>query len=90
MGYRNTSLYTLKYVSHLLDVDEEWLHESSIGMYSENGCLSVHDEYPSSELSESIVVFTENGIENLRCMIEDQTEAGEPPKKREPESDKPM
>ena len=46
MGYRNTSLSTLKYVSHLLDVDEEWLHESSIGMYSEDGCVSVHDEYP--------------------------------------------
>ena len=82
MGYRNTDVYTLKYVSQLLDVDEEWLHDTSIGMFSEDGCLSVYDEYPSSELSESIVAFTDYGIENLRCRIEDQTEAGEPPPKR--------
>lgn len=65
-----------------LGVDEEWLLDASTGMFSEDGCLGVYDEYPSSERSESIVAFTEDGIENLRCRIEDQKEAGEPPPER--------
>jgi len=88
MGYRNTNLYTLKYVSQMFDVDEDWLHDNSIGMFSEDGRLRVYGDYPSSELSESIVVFTEDGIENLRCRIEDQMETAEPPPTRAPWQEK--
>lgn len=72
----------------MLDVDEGWLHDNSIGMFSEDGRLSVCGDYPSSEPSESIVVFTEDGIENPRCRIEDQTETAKPPPTRAPWQDK--
>jgi hypothetical protein len=69
MGYRNSALYTLKYVAAMLDEDEDFLRECSIEMFSEDGCLSAYDDYPASELSEHIVLFTEVGIENLQQII---------------------
>ncbi|MER9845615.1 hypothetical protein NKJ59_31365 [Mesorhizobium australicum] len=57
MGYRNSALYTLKYVAEMLEEDEDFLRDCSIEMFSEDGCLS------ASELSEPIVVFTEDGID---------------------------
>ncbi|MBB3660980.1 hypothetical protein FHX15_006252 [Rhizobium sp. BK650] len=69
MGYRNSALYTLKYVAAMLDEDEDFLRECSTEMFSEDGCLSAYDDYPVSELSEHIVVFTEVGIENLQQII---------------------
>ncbi len=42
----------------------------SIEMFPEDGCLSAYDNYPASELTEHIVLFTEDGIENLKYIIE--------------------
>ena len=70
MGYRNSTLYTLKYVADMLGEDEDFLHECSIEMFPEDGCLSAYDNYPASELTEHIVLFTEAGIENLKYIIE--------------------
>ncbi|MBQ0820166.1 hypothetical protein KBI52_08070 [Microvirga sp. HBU67558] len=70
MGYRNSTLYTLKYVADMLGEDEDFLHECSIEMFSEDGRLSAYDNYPASELTEHIVLFTEDGIENLKYIIE--------------------
>ncbi|MCA1408635.1 hypothetical protein I6F26_31380 [Ensifer sp. IC3342] len=81
MGYRNTSLYTLKYVAEMLEEDEDFLHDCSIGMFSEDGCLSAYDSFPASELSEPIVVFTEDGIDNLRHTINVRREMGDAPPK---------
>lgn len=50
----------LKYVAEMLDEDEDFLHDCSIEMFSEDGRLSAYDTYPASELSETIVVFTED------------------------------
>ena len=61
MGYRNSTLYTLKYVADMLGEDEDFLHECSIEMFPEDGCLSAYDSYPASELTEHIVLFTEDG-----------------------------
>jgi hypothetical protein len=70
VGYRNSTLYTLKYVADMLGEDEDFLHECSIEMFSEDGRLSAYDNYPASELTEHIVLFTEDGIENLKYIIE--------------------
>ncbi len=81
MGYRNSSLYTLKYVAEMLGEDEELLRDCTIEMFTEDGCLSAYDDYPASELSESIVVFTEDGIENLRQILNELRATGQVPTK---------
>ncbi|APO68803.1 hypothetical protein IE4872_CH03202 [Rhizobium gallicum] len=81
MGYRNTTLYTLKYVAEMLDEDEDFLHDCSIEMFSEDGRLSAYDTYPASELSEAIVVFTEDGIDNLQHIVNVRREMGDAPPK---------
>ena len=60
----------MKYVADMLGEDEDFLHECSIEMFSDDGCLSAYDNYPASELTEHIVLFTEDGIENLKYIIE--------------------
>ena len=75
MGYRNSTLYTLKYVADMLGEDEDFLHECSIEMFPEDGCLSAYDTFPASELTEHIVLFTESGIETLKYIIEARRDA---------------
>ena len=65
MGYRNSTLYTRKYVAEMLGEDEDFLHEGSIEIFPEDSCLSAYDNFPVSELSKHIVFFSEEGIENL-------------------------
>lgn len=58
-------VFTLAYVARLLGEDEDWLHDISIEMEPEDGCISVHgpgDEYTPA--------FTDLGIENLRQLID--------------------
>ncbi|MBY5393151.1 MULTISPECIES: hypothetical protein [Rhizobium] len=81
MGYRNSALYTLKYVATMLNQDEDFLRECSIEMFSEDGCVSAYDDYPASELSEHIVLFTEVGIENLQQIIRNLRGDANPPSK---------
>lgn len=81
IGYRNSALYTLKYVAEMLGEDEDFLHDCSIEMFSEDGCLSAYDSFPATELSEPIVVFTEDGIDSLKYIIEARREAGDGPPK---------
>ncbi|WP_234908147.1 hypothetical protein [Rhizobium rhizogenes] len=45
------------------------------------GCLSAYDDYPASELSEHIVLFTEVGIENLQQIIRNLRAVANPPSK---------
>ena len=47
MGYRKSVLF-LKYVAEKLEEDEDFLRDCSIGMFSEDGCLSAYDDYPAS------------------------------------------
>jgi hypothetical protein len=75
VGYRNSTLYTLKYVADMLGEDEDFLHECSIEMFPEDGCLSAYDSFPASELTEPIVLFTEDGIDNLTYIIEARRDA---------------
>jgi hypothetical protein len=54
-------VFTIRYVAELLGEDEDWLHELSIDMFPEDGCLHV---YGISQ--DGVTAFTEYGIECLK------------------------
>ena len=56
----------LHHVAEMLGEDEKWLHELSIDMFPEDGCLHV---YTSKD--EAITAFTDEGIECLKQIIAD-------------------
>jgi hypothetical protein len=47
-------VFTIGYVAELLGADEEWLHELSIDMFPEHGCLRVY-----TTKDEAITAFTD-------------------------------
>lgn len=58
-------VFTIARVAEILGEDEEWLHDISIEMMPEDGCLAVYgigEDYTPA--------FTKEGIENLRELIE--------------------
>ena len=63
----------------MLDEDEDWLHELSIDMFPEDGCLYV---YGVGE--DGVTAFTQYGIECLQQIIADVREAGDVPPKVKP------
>jgi hypothetical protein len=65
------SVFTIGYVANLLGEDEDWLHELSIDMFPEDGCLWVY-----GVAEDGVSAFTEDGIENLRQIIVDERTAG--------------
>jgi len=70
-----SAVFTIGYVANLLGEDENWLHDLSINMFPEDGCLWV---YGVGE--DGVPAFIRNGIENLRQIIADERAAGrEPP-----------
>ncbi len=68
------SVFTITYVAEMLGEDEDWLHELSIGMFPEDGCLRV---YGVGE--DGVTAFTEHGIECLKQIIADERAAGRAP-----------
>jgi hypothetical protein len=71
-------VFTISYVAETLGEDEDWLHELSINMFPEDGCLRV---YGVGE--DGVPAFTEYGIECLKQIIADKRAAGTvPPKVR--------
>src|SRR5436309_13025453 len=62
------------YVAEMLGEDVDWLHELSIDMFSEDGCLRV---YGVGE--DGVPAFTEYGIECLKQIIADKRAAGGAP-----------
>src|SRR5205809_369545 len=58
----------------MLGEDVDWLHELSIDMFSEDGCLRV---YGVGE--DGVPAFTEYGIECLKQIIADKRAAGGAP-----------
>ena len=65
------SVFTIGYVANLLGEDEDWLHDLSVDMFPEDGCLRV---YGVGE--DGVTAFTEYGIECLRQIIADERAAG--------------
>jgi hypothetical protein len=68
-------VFTISYVAEMLGEDEERLHELSIDMFPEDGCLHV---YTSKD--EAITAFTDEGIEYLKQVIADMPSFGETPR----------
>jgi hypothetical protein len=71
-----SAVFTISHVAALLGEDEEWLHELSIDMFPEDGCLHV---YGVGE--DGVTAFTRDGIECLQQIIADEREAGKAPPK---------
>jgi hypothetical protein len=59
-------VFTIGYVAEMLGENEERLHELSIDMFPEDGCLHV---YTSKD--EAITAFTDEGIECPKQIIAD-------------------
>ena len=72
-------VFTIGYVANQLGEDEDWLHELSIDMFPEDGCLRV---YGIGE--DGLTAFTEYGIECLQQIIADQRAAGRAPPQVKP------
>jgi hypothetical protein len=70
-------VFTITYVAKMLGEDEEWLHEPSIDMFPEHGCLHV---YGIGE--DGVPAFTKHGIENLKQIIADMRADGRAPPRK--------
>jgi hypothetical protein len=71
-------VFTIARVAEMLGEDEEWLHELSMGLDPEDGCLWVYD------INErEVQAFTEYGIECLKEIIADQRADGRAPKPKQ-------
>ena len=68
------AVFTICYVANMLGEGKDWLHELSIDMFPEDGCLHV---YGVGE--DGVTAFTEYGIECLRQIIADERAAGRAP-----------
>jgi len=69
-----SAVFTIGYVANLLDEDEDWLFDLSIGMEPEDGSLWV---YGVGE--DGVPAFTRDGINNLREIIAEEKAAGHGP-----------
>jgi hypothetical protein len=74
-----SAVFTISYVANLLGEDEDWLHELSIDMFPEDGCLRV---YGIGE--DGLTAFTEYGMECLQQIIADEKAAGRAPPQIKP------
>ena len=69
-----SAIFTIAYVAEMLGEDEDRLHELSINMFPEDGCLRV---YGVGE--DGVTAFTDYGIECLKQIIADERAAGKAP-----------
>ena len=69
-----SAVFTIGYVAKQLGEDEDWLHDLSINMFPEDGCLHV---YGVGE--DGVTAFTEYGIECLEQIVADERAAGRAP-----------
>lgn len=69
-------VFTITYVAEMLGEDEDWLHELSIDMFPEDGCLHA---YGVGE--DGVTAFTDYGIENLKQIIADMRANGRAPRR---------
>ncbi|MFZ0459008.1 MAG: hypothetical protein WAM17_11300 [Rhodoplanes sp.] len=69
-------VFTITYVAEMLGEDEDWLHELSIDMFPEDGCLHVYHGH-----DDAVTAFTDYGIENLKQIIADMRADGRAPRR---------
>lgn len=68
-------VFTISRVAEMLGEDEGWLHELSINMFPERGCLWILDAG-----DQETTAFTEYGVERLRETIDEEKRCGRAPK----------
>ena len=72
-------VFTIALVAEMLGEDEDWLHELSIAMDPEDGCLWVVD------IDERMIpAFTEHGVACLQQIIANLRSTGQAPPKAAP------
>lgn len=71
-----SAVFTVSHVANLLGENEDWLQELSIDMFPEDGRLYVYGRG-----DDGVTAFTQDGIEGLRQIIEDERDAGRAPPK---------
>ena len=74
-----SAVFTISRVAEVPGEDEELLHELSVGMFPEDGCLWVLDAG-----DREIHAFTDYGIECLKQIIADERVADRAPKQVSP------
>jgi len=68
---RDSTFYTLRSVAIELGEEQDLIREVSVDMFSEHGCFTAYNNYPVTEESTPIIIFTPEGIENIREMLAD-------------------
>ena len=68
------AVFTIGHVAQMLGENEDWLHDLSIDMFPEDGCLHVYGVG-----DDGVTAFTEYGIECLQQIIADERAAGNAP-----------
>ncbi len=63
-------VYTLRQAARILDETEDMLWEASIGMFPEDGCLTIHDEAFGEDDWAITTAFTDEGVETLKYNID--------------------
>ena len=71
-----SAVFTVSHVANLLGENEDWLQELSIDIFPEDGRLYVYGLG-----DDGVTAFTQDGIEGLRQIIEDERDAGRAPPK---------
>ena len=73
------AVFTIGHVARMLGEDEDWLHDLSIDMFPEDGCLHVYGVG-----DDGVTAFTQFGIECLKQIIADERTAGRAPPQVKP------
>jgi hypothetical protein len=73
------AVFTIGHVAQMLGENEDWLHDLSIDMFAEDGCLHV---YGVGE--DGVTAFIQCGIECLKQIIADEKAAGNAPPPAKP------
>jgi hypothetical protein len=68
------AVFTIGHVAKMLGEDEDWLHDLSISMVPEDGCLHIYGLG-----DDGITAFSDYGIEYLQQIIADERAAGNAP-----------
>ena len=73
------AVFTICYVANMLGEGKDWLHELSIDMFPEDGCLRVY-----GVAEDGVTAFTRDGIECLQQIIADEPAARRAPPQVKP------
>lgn len=65
-----SAVYTLRQAALILGETADMVSEASIGMFSEDGCIRIIDDAFSDDDWTIATAFTDEGIENLKYIID--------------------